>query len=77
MTPEQVALRAYNIILEVMRQGSQKDGSNDTWLDKPERYHTDKAQRHIINHYLQADEPHLQNALVRVAMTICQEELDA
>lgn len=74
LTPEQVALRAYNIILEVMNRGSDKEGSNDTWMDKPQRFHSDKAIRHILNHYLQADEPHLDYALVRVAMAICQED---
>ena len=74
MTPEQVALRAYNIILKVMRQGSPKEGSNDTWLDKPLRFHSDKALRHLINAGLEPSDEHTHNALVRVAMLICQDE---
>jgi hypothetical protein len=74
MTPEQVALRAFNIILEVMQKGSDKEGSNDTWLDKPDLFHVDKAARHIINDRLDGNEPHLHYALVRIIMAICQGE---
>jgi len=75
MIPEHVALRAFNIIIGIMREGSDKDGAKDSWLDKPERFHTNKAMRHVINHDLEGNEPHLHYALVRLAMAICQQEV--
>lgn len=74
LSPEQVALRAFQIVMEVMTKGSDKEGSNDTWLDKPPLFHADKAARHIINDRLEGIEPHLHYALVRVIMAICQGE---
>lgn len=74
LTNEQVALRAFNIILEIMAEGSEKDGANDTWLDVPPRFHSDKSIRHQITGQLENNPKHLEYALVRSAMEICQQE---
>lgn len=74
LTNEQVALRAFNIILEVMGRGSDKDGANDTWLDKPTGYHGLKAIRHQTTAMLEDSAEHRENALVRLIMDICQRE---
>lgn len=74
MSPEQVALRAYQIIMAVMTKGSDKSGSNDTWLNEPRRFHSDKAIRHQISAQLGGGDEHRHNSLVRVIMDICQRE---
>jgi len=74
MTPEQVALRAFQITLEIMTKGSEKEGSNDTWLDKPPRFHSDKSIRHQITGQLEDDMQSRKESLVRTIMDICQLE---
>lgn len=74
MTPEQVALRAFQIVMEVMTKGSDKEGSNDTWLDKPPRFHSDKSIRHQITAQLEDDMQGRKESMVRAMMDICQQE---
>lgn len=75
--PEQVALLAYRTVYEVMTEGSPKEGSNDTWLDKPKNFHRDKSIRHLISCDLDKDDDHSRNAVVRAVMHFYQNEYNA
>jgi hypothetical protein len=63
-----------------MAVGSSKDGRNDTWRDKPRRYHLLKAIRHsttylmIVEGVIEGDgENHLKLAITRLSMALTQE----
>ena len=71
---------AARVIVQVMSRGSAKDGRDESWRDKPQDYHLDRALRHIISHKLIRDgnqpadgEKHLSLAITRLAMALTQE----
>lgn len=74
MTPAELAAR---IIENVMLAGSAKEGCDDSWIERPNNHHLDRAIRHILTHKLIAEgnqepdgERHLHLALTRLAMAL-------
>jgi hypothetical protein len=71
---------AFQAVAEIMAVGSQKDGRDDSWRDKPQFYHLTKAVRHATTHLMQKmgvterdGENHLKLAITRLAMALSQE----
>lgn len=74
---KQPAVEAAKAIIEVMTDGSHKDGCNDSWRERPLMFHLSKAQSHLAIHIRniydprrQDDEDHLKLALCRLAMAL-------
>ncbi len=72
---------AFHAVASTMAQGSAKDGTNDTWREKPKEYHLLKAIRHATTGLMiergicpPDDDNHLANALTRLAMALAQDE---
>ena len=68
-------------IIDVMSEGSAKDGRDDSWKDKPKDYHLDRALRHIVTYKLIRDgnqppdgDHHLRLALTRLSMALYQDD---
>lgn len=66
---------SFNIIEDVLFRGSAKDGKNETWRDKPKRFHRQKAIRHLLQAQMIEDgiyppdgENHDELGLTRAAM---------
>jgi len=79
MTIADCAANAARIILEVMNQGSGKDGRSDDWLHKSPMFHLSKANSHLTTHINHLHDPrnkdeeqHLELALTRIAMRLAQ-----
>lgn len=77
-TMKDPSVEAARAIVDVIRKGSAKSGSNENWRNDPMNYHLDRALRHIITYKLIAEgnqtpdgEPHLKLALTRIAMALC------
>jgi hypothetical protein len=71
---------AFQAVAETMARGSEKDGCDDSWRDKPPVFHLTKGIRHATTHLMQKmgviegdGENHLKLALTRLAMAMTQE----
>jgi hypothetical protein len=71
---------AFQAVAQVMALGSSKDGRDDSWRNKPRRYHLLKAIRHATTYLMIQEgviegdgEHHLKLAITRLAMGLAQE----
>ena len=71
------AHNAMIIIQEAMLMGSSKDGCNESWRDKPKKFHREKAIRHLLTAQMIEDgviEPDGENhdhlGLTRASLTV-------
>jgi hypothetical protein len=71
---------AYQAVAQVMSIGSARDGRDESWRNKPRRYHLLKAIRHATTYLMIQEgvtegdgEHHLKLALTRLAMSLTQE----
>jgi hypothetical protein len=72
---------AFQAVAEVMAIGSEKDGRDESWRDKPQFFHLTKGIRHATTHLMQKmgvvepdGEDHLKLAITRLAMGLTQEK---
>lgn len=70
-------VEACKIIVETMKAGSEKDGSDESWREESPMFHLSKAQNHLAKHIRDmhdsrgvGDGKELYRALTRIAFAI-------